>query len=134
MVMIDIDNFKNVNDTYGHKVGDDVIVMLSETLLELSRESDIVCRFGGEEFILLLPQTDINGSAIIAEKIRTEVSKLSVTTQDAEEVYFTISLGIAQASLDEQNLEATIKRSDDALYKAKESGRNRVCTTFKDIS
>ena len=127
IVMLDIDNFKNINDTYGHKFGDDVIVAISQTLLKLSRDSDIVCRYGGEEFILLLPQTEIAGAGVIAEKIRVSIESLDISTDEIKDVICTVSLGISEVVLGESNLEATIKRADDALYKAKETGRNKVC-------
>ena len=117
IVMLDIDDFKKVNDTYGHKAGDDVLVNLSNTLKEMSRESDIVCRYGGEEFILLLPKTDVKGAYFIAQKIKKAVEKL----------HFTVSLGVSEVDLEhDKNIEAVIKRADDALYESKRNGKNRV--------
>ena len=117
IVMLDIDDFKKINDTYGHKAGDDVLVILSNTLKEMSRESDVVCRYGGEEFILLLPKTDVKGAYFIAQKIKKAVEKL----------HFTVSLGVSEVDLEhDKDIEAVIKRADDALYESKRSGKNRV--------
>lgn len=127
VVMIDIDDFKRINDTYGHKIGDDVIVVLANMLLNTSRSSDIVCRFGGEEFILLLPKTDIKGAAIIAEKIKESVEALSLSVEESSELKFTLSIGVSEVMLDEVSIEDSIKRADTALYEAKNSGKNRVC-------
>ena len=128
IVMIDIDNFKNVNDTYGHKAGDNAIIALSLKLKEIGRESDIVCRWGGEEFLILLPNTNSNGALVISEKIRKEVENLIIKIENDEELKITVSLGVS--SIDNKNdinMETSINRADKALYKAKNSGRNRVC-------
>ena len=127
ILMLDIDNFKNINDNYGHKVGDDVIVLLSNLLLTISRESDIVCRFGGEEFILLLPKTDVHGAQIIAQKIREATQRLTLSLDEGPELKFTVSLGASEIILSEVSIEACIKRADVAMYEAKTSGKNRVC-------
>ena len=126
--MLDIDKFKNINDTYGHPVGDDVIIALANVLKEFSRESDVACRFGGEEFLILLPETSVDGAVSIGEKIREHVQNLVIKFDGDKELSFTISVGVSEVNFeDEVNLEKTIHRSDDALYEAKESGRNRVC-------
>ena len=128
LMMIDIDKFKKINDTYGHHIGDIVIISLANTLKELSRKSDIVCRFGGEEFLILLPETDIVGADSIAEKIRKSVEETLVDIEEDQRLKYTISTGISEVKIKEEtNLEETIQRADEALYKAKEGGRNRVC-------
>jgi len=127
IIMIDIDKFKNVNDTYGHQVGDDVIITLANKLLEHQRKSDIVCRYGGEEFVILLPNTSLDGARTVAQKIRLDIENLTIKIPSNEDLKFTISLGISLVNLkNESNIEPALKRADDALYKAKESGRNRV--------
>ncbi len=127
VVMLDIDNFKQINDTYGHKVGDDVIVSIATILQKLSRESDIVARFGGEEYILLLPKTSREGAMIIAEKLRVAVENSSVVLESGEKIYCSVSLGVSEVSITHENdIEAAIKRADDALYRSKNSGKNRV--------
>ena len=128
VLMLDIDKFKNVNDTYGHHVGDDVIIALANVLKDLSRNSDVACRFGGEEFLILLPETSVEGAYSIGEKIRKHVEELVIKLENHETLKFTISAGVAQIDIEnELNLEKTIQRADDALYEAKEGGRNKVC-------
>jgi len=128
VVMLDIDKFKKVNDTYGHDVGDDILISISNILLEMTRKSDLDCRFGGEEFILLLPETSLEGSMVIAEKIRKKVAAFSLTLKDDREVSVTVSLGVSQIDMQHDlSIAPAIKRADIALYKAKESGRNKVC-------
>lgn len=121
LLIIDIDHFKNVNDTYGHQVGDKVLV---ETVKEVSfhiRKSDIFGRYGGEEFMIACPETDEEGAYTLAEKIRRLIA-----THPFEDIgYKSVSIGIALLK-DEKSLDELIKKADKALYKAKESGRNRV--------
>ena len=127
VIMIDIDKFKSINDTYGHAVGDEVIIALAKMLKYNSRESDIVSRWGGEEFIALLPQTDRDGALKIAEKLRKSVEDLQVDKENGKQVHFTISLGVATADMNNNfDMEEIINQADKALYIAKESGRNRV--------
>ena len=127
IIMIDIDKFKRINDTFGHAAGDEVIITLAKVLKFDKRESDIVSRWGGEEFIILLPQTNQKGSMVIAEKLRKRVEKLQVVTKNHQKITFTISLGIASVDLDKhQTIEDVINKADKALYLAKEKGRNRV--------
>ncbi|NOY22336.1 MAG: diguanylate cyclase [Acidobacteria bacterium] len=123
-IMIDIDHFKRINDTYGHITGDFVLKELANIMREQSRESDIVTRYGGEEFVLLLPQTDPDGAVILAEKIRTAVEKNPFHTGDLT-VGITISCGVygIRNFLEGRNL---VQYADEALYGAKETGRNRT--------
>ncbi len=128
-IMLDIDKFKNVNDTYGHKVGDDVIITLANVLLTHQRKSDIVCRYGGEEFVILLPNTSLEGAEVLAEKIRKEIEDLCIELDSNEKLKFTVSLGVSQINIEtETTIESALKRADDALYDAKTSGRNKVCS------
>jgi diguanylate cyclase (GGDEF)-like protein len=128
VVMLDIDKFKDVNDTYGHNVGDEIIISLANILLEVIRKSDLACRFGGEEFILLLPETSLEGAIVIAEKIRKKVESFSLSLENNKKVNITISLGISQVDTkNDISIEPTIKKADIALYRAKETGRNKVC-------
>ncbi|MEA3371607.1 MAG: diguanylate cyclase [Campylobacterota bacterium] len=127
ILMLDIDKFKNVNDTYGHQIGDEVIKSLSLILQENSRASDIISRWGGEEFIVLLPETHINGASIIAEKIRKNIEEMVINLLNNKKLRYTVSIGVSQVDNEKDlNIEAPINRADEALYKAKESGRNRV--------
>jgi len=128
IIMLDIDKFKNVNDTYGHKVGDDVIIALANKLIENQRKSDICCRYGGEEFVILLPSTSIEGAYTLAQKTREDIEALTINISSNKNLKFTVSLGVSQVNLENEiNIESALKRADDALYEAKESGRNRVC-------
>ncbi|HEB28886.1 MAG TPA: sensor domain-containing diguanylate cyclase [Porticoccus sp.] len=123
LVMFDIDHFKNINDTYGHVVGDDAIRMVAKLMLENSREIDICGRYGGEEFVALLPDTGLEGACIYSERLRKSIEGTTVHSQ-GESVNFTISIGIAL--LDEQTKFPTdwILNADKALYASKEGGRN----------
>ncbi len=128
-LMIDIDRFKNINDTYGHALGDKVIKKLANKLLEYTRDSDVVVRFGGEEFVILLPNTDINGAISIAKKIQSSVEKMEIKINDIENniLKFTVSIGISQCICnDEIIIDNIIRRTDEALYEAKRGGRNKV--------
>ena len=124
ILMLDIDKFKNINDTYGHDVGDNVIVVFANILKNNVRKSDLVCRWGGEEFIILLHHTNIDDAFKLAEKIRHEIELLYVKIKDDKAIQFTTSIGVSTVDSD---LELAIKKSDEALYEAKESGRNKVC-------
>ena len=126
IIMLDIDKFKNINDTYGHQVGDDVIIALANTLQEHQRKSDIICRYGGEEFVILLPNTSIDGASIVANKIKNEIELIDINSN--KNINITASFGISLVNLqDESTIEEALARADKALYNAKESGRNRVC-------
>jgi len=127
-VMIDMDRFKRINDTYGHQAGDEVIIHLADTIMAHLRKSDFACRFGGEEFMVLLPNTPIEDARHAAEKLRKAVEESVITLQSGKAVRYTISLGVASVDLEkESSIEPALKRADDALYAAKESGRNAVC-------
>ena len=128
VIMLDIDNFKNINDTYGHKTGDNVIVVLSHKLQELTRSSDVISRWGGEEFVILLPETNLDGATVIAEKIRDFIELLSIKIDEEKYLNITVSIGVAQINCQtDTQIEHTINRADDALYDAKHSGKNKVC-------
>ena len=128
IIMLDIDNFKNVNDTYGHQVGDDIIIALSNKLIQNQRKSDVICRYGGEEFVILLPNTSEDGAKAVAQNIRKDVELLDVKVDLNKTLKFTISLGASEVDIEnEKNIELALKRADNALYEAKKSGKNRVC-------
>lgn len=123
LLMIDIDKFKNINDTYGHSVGDDVIKFLANSLFEHTRESDIISRFGGEEFAIILTNTDKNDALLIAEKFRARIE-----TSEVGEIKFTISIGVDEFNYEsDKTIYDSLNRADEALYKAKKSGRNIIC-------
>lgn len=127
VIMIDADHFKNVNDTYGHDVGDEVLRQLTRTAEKQLRRSDLLARFGGEEFVVLAPETDLDGAVDLAERIRRSIDALRIPVDEGE-LRFTVSLGVAQATASDQSVESTLKKADQALYQAKEQGRNRVFT------
>ncbi|MGB3751075.1 MAG: diguanylate cyclase [Arcobacteraceae bacterium] len=127
LITLDIDKFKNINDTYGHMVGDDVIIKVAQVIESEVRNSDIVARFGGEEFVMLLQDCDLENAYKVAEKTRLAIQNALVITHKNKEVKFTVSLGVAQfGEEDNNNIENTLSRADDALYKAKDGGRNQT--------
>ncbi len=125
LIMLDIDLFKQVNDRFGHIAGDKALKALSRSCEKLIRNIDTLGRFGGEEFIIVLPGTELSEAIVLAERICTETAKLKVPYQN-ESISFTISLGVATLHEDETMLESLLKRVDEALYAAKNRGRNRV--------
>jgi len=124
-VMLDIDNFKQVNDQFGHLVGDLALVMLAKILRKQLRSVDLCCRYGGEEFVLCLPDTNIKGAMNVAERIRLAVLQGSITSNETHTLSISISLGVANNHQD-QSIEAILKRADIALYQAKDGGRNQT--------
>ncbi|MFD2168347.1 diguanylate cyclase [Thalassotalea euphylliae] len=125
LVMLDIDHFKNVNDNYGHMVGDEVIRHISGLIREHVRETDTSGRYGGEEFAILLADTPLDNANVFAERLRKTVEEATVKYNDIE-LKYTISVGIAEVSPAIQTYEAWIECADAALYQSKEGGRNKV--------
>ena len=123
--MVDLDFFKQINDVYGHPAGDSVLKFVAELLLDNCRASDTVCRYGGEEFCILMPETDEGEAAIWAERIRELLAALRIPTGE-ETLQITGSFGIAQYRDDSQNPEELLKQADKALLNAKRSGRDRI--------
>ncbi|MBU2873768.1 sensor domain-containing diguanylate cyclase [Marinobacter salexigens] len=127
VVTLDIDYFKKVNDTYGHHAGDLVLKGVAVNLQKFSRDRDLIARFGGEEFMVLLPGADHAEAKGCAERIRQGVEKHSVQVGDGVSIRVTVSLGVTQINSAKESLEAAANRADKALYDAKTGGRNRVC-------
>ena len=125
MLMVDVDNFKLVNDTYGHDIGDEALIALAEIGKNILRKVDIFGRIGGEEFAALLPATDLNGAVIVAERLRQAIEESCLQT-DKGAIHFSISVGVAQATESLKNIGGLLKATDGALYRAKGNGRNRV--------
>jgi diguanylate cyclase (GGDEF)-like protein len=127
MLMLDIDHFKSVNDRDGHAVGDEAIISVAAACQRGKRNSDIAGRLGGEEFAILLPETDTEQALVVAERIRESIAAQFLSVH---KVCFnvTISVGIASASLSMSGVEALMRAADEALYQAKEAGRDRVVT------
>lgn len=127
VIMLDIDHFKRVNDQHGHAVGDQVIRQVSQIVFDTVRDGDIFGRLGGEEFGLILPDTELDGAAKLAERLRKAAANLSFkTSKDAFKI--TISLGVDEPCSSEGSITAALDRADQALYRAKQLGRNRVET------
>ena len=125
--MLDLDYFKKVNDNFGHQTGDLVLQTLGKVLLELVRQSDTPCRYGGEEFALILPETGLEQAEKIGERIRRTIEKQNIVTHNNIHLKITASLGIA--STDEIQTTDLIMAADQALYRAKENGRNQTATS-----
>ncbi|RUO43712.1 hypothetical protein CWE15_00475 [Aliidiomarina taiwanensis] len=127
ILAMDIDHFKKINDTYGHDVGDDILKSLANTCEGVIRSTDIMARFGGEEFVILMPDIDYDDAVIKANEIRETLAALKTPLSNGGIVQFTISIGVAAYSAELDTIDKILKSADMALYKAKESGRNKVC-------
>jgi two-component system, NtrC family, C4-dicarboxylate transport sensor histidine kinase DctB len=125
VLMIDIDFFKKINDTYGHDVGDKVICAVADVIKKTAREADVLARFGGEEFVIALPMTTLDATLLAGERIREAVEKLAISSV-AGEISVTVSVGAASFAVTDDHIDMAIKRSDLALYDAKHGGRNQV--------
>lgn len=127
LFMLDIDYFKSINDTHGHKAGDIVLQKLGNILRETLRTVDIIGRMGGEEFAILLPETDLQEATEIAERLREIVANSGVILEAGLPLHFTISIGVATLKGNDVNLDILLNLADQALYQAKNTGRNKVC-------
>ncbi|MBD2692245.1 diguanylate cyclase [Anabaena catenula] len=125
VLLIDIDYFKRINDTFGHSIGDEVIIFMTKTVLSYLRQVDSFGRFGGEEFVVLLPETNINAAIIVAERIRENINNQYIFVGE-KKVSITVSIGIASYNSADKTIDTIIQRADKALYQAKNQGRNRV--------
>ncbi|MCI1897372.1 MAG: sensor domain-containing diguanylate cyclase [Enterobacter sp.] len=121
LLLVDTDHFKNINDVFGHLKGDEVLISLSRTLEACSRKDDFVFRWGGEEFVILLPRTPLDTAMQVAETIRAAVARIAIPGLPR----FTVSIGVARHNA-EESIDELFKRVDDALYRAKNDGRNKV--------
>jgi len=124
VLMIDLDHFKEVNDQYGHATGDATLQEVARRLNESVRPTDIVGRYGGEEFAIIIPRTDRNETCQIADRLIAVIADKSVTVED-DTVSITISMGVAGLEENIKSLDVLLQRADQALYIAKEKGRNR---------
>lgn len=127
VIIFDIDYFKNINDTYGHQVGDVALKKIGKTLLNTIRRCDIACRYGGDEFLLVLPETSLKDTILTAEKIRLAVKELSWAINEIQ-LSISISLGVAEFPRHGSLMTELIQQADTALYKAKTTGRNRAAS------
>ena len=129
LMMLDIDHFKSVNDTYGHLIGDDVLKKISQNISGAIRETDVLARFGGEEFIVLLINSNISDGKHIAEKIRAKVAEEIFQIKDADhstKFNVTVSIGVSLVRKNDESINIAISLADRALYEAKDEGRNQV--------
>jgi two-component system cell cycle response regulator len=128
LIMLDLDHFKSVNDTYGHLCGDAILAAVGQRIRDVLRNTDTKCRYGGEEFMVMLPDTPRPGALHVAESLRAQLAEVSVTW-NGERVSLTGSVGLAMAMPKEVDPISLIGRADAALYRAKSGGRDRVCET-----
>jgi diguanylate cyclase (GGDEF)-like protein len=133
MIALDIDLFKAVNDRFGHDVGDEVIKLVATTCMACIRTSDTLGRMGGEEFAILLPQTELESAKTVAERIRRVVEHACLNASE-HHVLTTVSIGVAQADSGMVKVDELLKRADEALYTAKRNGRNCVILAVNDVA
>lgn len=125
-MIIDIDHFKKINDSYGHLTGDAVLKNFAKKISKILRNSDFIARIGGEEFAIALPNTSMKAAKKLAERIRKDVAEHTVQHGN-NSINFTVSIGLSKLMLNEKSIEGMFGRADSVLYQAKDSGRNRVC-------
>jgi diguanylate cyclase (GGDEF)-like protein len=129
LAILDIDHFKRVNDVYGHPAGDQVLRELSRAMRETLRGSDVSARIGGEEFVILLSDTALDGAVAVTERLRERVGQSEVALEDGRAVRFTVSAGVTELGRGER-LDTLLARADEALYRAKSDGRNRTLSSL----
>ena len=128
VIMVDLDFFREINDNYGHETGDRMIMAVVNTYNQILRETDILARYGGDEFTILLPETDLAAAEQIAEKVRQEIEALDILKEFNGPIKnVTLSQGVASFPESAEDLKTLKENADQALYRAKESGRNRCC-------
>src|SRR5690242_3576088 len=126
-MILDIDFFKSINDTYGHDSGDDVLREFAIRVRKSIRGIDLACRYGGEEFVIVMPETDMAVAATVAERLRRRVATEPFPIeQGARAIEVTISIGLASLDGEDDTAQTMLRRADQALYRAKRDGRNRV--------
>ncbi len=131
LLMLDIDHFKNINDTYGHQTGDLVLKRLGAVLLDALRKIDFAGRIGGEEFVIILPETNAKDALVVAERIRKIVEETAIPLEYGLPLHIALSIGVTTLMDNSSNIDTLLGQADKALYEAKHTGRNRVC--FHDI-
>lgn len=134
VILLDLDLFKNINDVYGHSVGDEVLKLVANNLQNNIRDEDMVGRFGGEEFIIILSNTSRQQTEDIAERCRTELMKLRLSDSNAEELVITASFGVACFKAGQTTIDTILKEADEALYQAKHLGRNQIVLNEMTLS
>ena len=131
ILMLDIDRFKLINDRHGHKVGDVVLQVLTKLCQAALRDIDILGRLGGEEFAVLLPETENILAIEVAERLREEIGKLKIPLEGGLPIQITASIGVSSMTSPDDNIDVLLNRADKVLYQAKNSGRNRVCASLE---
>jgi len=126
LMMLDLDDFKNFNDTYGHQEGDRALKTIGNLILKTVRKSDIACRYGGEELTVIMPQTDIDTAFEVSQRVRQKIEDTPINGKS-----LTVSIGISEARTSIQTSEALLKLADDALYQAKAQGKNQVKRAYE---
>jgi len=138
LLLMDVDHFKRVNDTYGHQAGDQVLSYLGKLTLDAVRTSDVVTRYGGEEFMIIAPDTPLTSAGALAERLRQHVEShalvLTSESSQPQEIYITISIGVAGFDPKVDNPQTLMHQADEAVYRAKQEGRNRVVINNVRIS
>lgn len=132
IIMIDVDNFKDLNDTYGHQMGDEMLRRISNVIKTTLRKIDLPCRYGGEEFTVILPETHKKSARKISERLRKNISEIVIKTKDNQEISPTVSIGVANYPVDSQEKDELLDFSDKALYFAKKMGKNCVAEYSKN--
>ena len=133
LMILDLDHFKSVNDNYGHLVGDEVLKETAKRVLSNSSDTDLICRFGGEEFVIMLEKSDLAAAQIVAEKIRLAIQDAHfVVSHKVGKINKTVSIGVVEINIGKETVEEAIARADKCLYIAKDQGRNVVIVSSKD--
>jgi len=127
VAMIDIDHFKSVNDDYGHPAGDAVLERVAQMLRAIVRQTDCVARFGGEEFVAILVDNDLRGGSVFAERLREAIAAMKIGLEDGRSLAVTVSIGVSEWNPALTSPKQLVAQADEALYRAKESGRDCVC-------
>jgi two-component system cell cycle response regulator len=126
-MMLDIDFFKSINDSYGHDAGDDVLREFAVRVRKSIRGIDLACRYGGEEFVIVMPETDLHVAGVVAERLRRAIAgEPFAVNKGSKRIDVTISIGLASLERKGEAIADVLKRADTALYRAKHDGRNRV--------
>ncbi|MCW9016182.1 MAG: GGDEF domain-containing protein, partial [Kangiellaceae bacterium] len=126
LLLLDLDEFKNINDNYGHDVGDAVLKTVAEILTETLRDADMIARWGGEEFVILLPETELSQAGSVAERVRRKVENSKLAVGDVR-IKFTVSIGFSTNRGGDKSFDTLLKLAEQFLSQAKQSGRNKVC-------
>jgi diguanylate cyclase (GGDEF)-like protein len=125
---MDVDSFKSINDSRGHRVGDEVLKKLVDILQRMLRSTDVIARYGGDEFVILLPETNLSVCREIASRLSSQIAQSSLMLNDGGNIAFSVSMGVAEFDAEKgQSLDQLLEMADHAMYKAKTCGRNQVC-------